>query len=123
MYLDAVVCIFLQDLLRVFVRVEGVHEHQGHVCVVSLVKVLQDIKKKTHIHCVHTLKMIRDCFVSYQQNINDIKQSDHLFKSLSLNATLRGRYSRWFYKWSDLSQHYRDFHDMQQQNTFEFQYE
>lgn len=42
-YLDAVVCVFLQDLLRVFVRVEGVHEYQGHVCVVGLVEVLQDI--------------------------------------------------------------------------------
>lgn len=32
---------------------------------------------------VHILKMLRDCFVWYQQNINDIKQSDHLFKSNS----------------------------------------
>lgn len=68
---------------------------------------------------VHILWMLRDCFVSYQQNINDIKQSDHLFKSLSLNATLRGRYSWWFCK----RRHYRDFHDMQQQNTSEFQYQ
>lgn len=67
--------------------------------------------------------MLRDCFVSYQQNINDMKQPDHLFKSLSLNATLRGRYSWWFCKRSDLSRHYRDFYDMQQQNTFEFQYQ
>ncbi len=39
-YLDAVVCVLLQDLLRVFVCVEGVHEDQRHVCVVRLVQVL-----------------------------------------------------------------------------------
>lgn len=44
MYLDAVVRVLLQDLLRVFVCVEGVHEDQRHVRVVSLVQVLWDVK-------------------------------------------------------------------------------
>lgn len=39
-YLDAVVCVLLQDLLGVFVCVEGVHEDQGHIGVVRLVQVL-----------------------------------------------------------------------------------
>lgn len=39
-YLDAMVCVLLQDLLGVFVCVEGVHEDQGHVGVVRLVQVL-----------------------------------------------------------------------------------
>lgn len=42
-YLDAVVCVLLQDLLRVFIRVEGVHEHQWYVCVVGLVQMLQNM--------------------------------------------------------------------------------
>lgn len=41
-YLDAVVCVLLQDLLCVFICVEGVHEDQGHIRVVSLVQVLWD---------------------------------------------------------------------------------
>lgn len=39
-YLDAVVCVLLQDLLCVFICVERVHEDQGHICVVSLVQML-----------------------------------------------------------------------------------
>lgn len=46
MYLDAVVCVLLQDLLGVLVRVEGIHEDQGHVGVVGFVQVLQVKNKK-----------------------------------------------------------------------------
>lgn len=35
--LDAVVGVLLQNLLGVLVRVEGVHEHQRHVCVKGLI--------------------------------------------------------------------------------------
>lgn len=42
-YLDTVVCVLLQDLLGIFICVEGVHEHQGYVCVVGLVQMLQNI--------------------------------------------------------------------------------
>lgn len=50
-YLDTVVRVLLQDLLRVFICVEGVHEDQGHVCVVSLVQVLWDVKKTNTHYC------------------------------------------------------------------------
>lgn len=42
-YLDTVVCVLLQDLLGIFIRVEGVHEHQWYICVVGLVQMLQNI--------------------------------------------------------------------------------
>ena len=42
-YLDTVVCVLLQDLLRIFICVEGVHEHQWYICVVGLVQMLQNI--------------------------------------------------------------------------------
>lgn len=45
-YLDPVVCVLLQDFLCVFISVEGVHEDQGHVCVVSLVQVLWGVQNK-----------------------------------------------------------------------------
>lgn len=45
-YLDAVVCVLLQDLLGVLIRVEGVHKDQWHVCVIRFVQVLQMKKKK-----------------------------------------------------------------------------
>lgn len=45
-YLDAVVCVLLQDLLGVLVRIEGIHEDQGHVGVVRFVQVLPVKKKK-----------------------------------------------------------------------------
>lgn len=45
-YLDAVVCVLLQDLLGVFVCVEGVHEDQGHVGVVRLVQVLWEKRRR-----------------------------------------------------------------------------
>lgn len=46
--LDTVVCVLLQDLLGVFIRVEGVHEDQGNVCVVRFVQVLQDDGRQRH---------------------------------------------------------------------------
>lgn len=42
MDLDPVVFVLLQDLLRVFVRVERVHEDQRHVGIERLVQVLPD---------------------------------------------------------------------------------
>lgn len=50
-YLDAVVCVLLQNLLGVFVCVEGVHEDQGHVSVVRLVQVLQEKRRTLRSHC------------------------------------------------------------------------
>lgn len=50
-YLDAVVCVLLQDLLGVFVRVEGVHEDQGHVGVVRLVQVLEGKRRTLWSKC------------------------------------------------------------------------
>ena len=47
MYLDTVVCVFLQDLLGVFIRVEGVHKDQRNVCVVGLVQVLRENNRIT----------------------------------------------------------------------------
>lgn len=46
MYLDTVVRVLLQDFLGVLVRVEGIHEDQGHIGVVRFVQVLQVKKKK-----------------------------------------------------------------------------
>lgn len=45
-YLDSVVCVLLQDLLCVFICVEGVHEDQRNICVVGLIQVLR--KHKEH---------------------------------------------------------------------------
>ena len=39
--LDTVVRVFLQDLICVFICVEGVHQDQGHVGIKSLVQVLR----------------------------------------------------------------------------------
>ena len=41
-YVDAVVFVFLQDLLRVLVRVEGVHEDQRNVGVKRFVQMLKN---------------------------------------------------------------------------------
>lgn len=40
--LDAVMCVLLQDLLGVFICVEGIHEHQWHVCIIRLIQMLKD---------------------------------------------------------------------------------
>lgn len=36
-YLDTVMCVLLQDLLSVLICVEGVHQHQRHVCIIRLI--------------------------------------------------------------------------------------
>ena len=47
MYLDTVVCVFLQDFLGIFIRVEGVHKDQRNVCVVGFVQVLRENSRMT----------------------------------------------------------------------------
>ena len=44
--LDPVVCVFLQDLLGIFVCVEGVHEDQRDISVVGLVQVLRENSRR-----------------------------------------------------------------------------
>lgn len=40
-YIDSDLSIFLEDLLRVFVGVEGVHEDKGNICFIGFIQILQ----------------------------------------------------------------------------------
>lgn len=76
--LDPVVCVFLQDLLGVLVRVERVHENQRDIRVVRLIQVLWgETAKHEYQNSVRIINIISDDMVKHMKYPTSRLRSGH----------------------------------------------